>query len=71
MDKRLVLDSGHAPGDGCPSHSLGYYIGYIRNETACDQLTEEDLRETLQVRELLINKQAPHEELLGSQWNQP
>ena len=49
MDKRLFLDSVYAGHDGCPSHSLGYYIGYIRNGTECDQLTDTDVTETLQV----------------------
>ena len=49
MDKRLFLDSVYAGYDGCPSHSLGYYIGYIRNGTDCDQLPEADVTETLQV----------------------
>ena len=53
MDKRLFLDSVYAGYDGCPSHSLGYYIGYIRNGTECDQLTETDVTETLQVSRIM------------------
>ena len=49
MDKRLFLGSPYAGYDGCPSHSLGYYIAYIRNATGCDELTEADVTETLQV----------------------
>ena len=48
MDARLVLSSEYVQGV-CPSHSLGYYIGWLRNGTECEQLTEEDLSIVLQV----------------------
>ena len=51
MDKRIVQTSPHLAynPNNCPSHSLGYYIGWIRNRTTCEKLTEEDLSATLQV----------------------
>ena len=51
MDTRLVQTSPHLAynPNHCPSHSLGYYIGWIRNRTTCEKLTEEDLSATLQV----------------------
>ena len=49
MDKNLVLSTKYASTNGCPSHSIGYYIGWMRNNTECDQLTEEDITATLQV----------------------
>ena len=48
MDKRLVLDSSYASGNGCPSLSVGYYIGSMRNKD-CEQLNDGDLSATMQV----------------------
>ena len=49
MDESLVLSTKYASTNGCPSHSIGYYIGQMRNNTNCDQLNEEDITATLQV----------------------
>ena len=56
FDNNLVLNSNYASGNGCPSHSVGYYIGELRNKD-CEQLDENDLAVTMQVKyqEFLTN----------------
>ena len=55
MDKNLVLNSQYVRDSNCPSHSIGHYIGTMRNNTDCDQLTEEDLTSAMQVKLTTIN----------------
>ena len=54
MDESLVLSSQYVVNSSCPSHSIGYYIGWLRNKTECDQLNEEDITATLQVSYALV-----------------
>ena len=49
IDKNVVLSSKYANDNGCPSHSIGYYIGELR-EKGCEQLDENDLTVTMKVK---------------------
>ena len=48
MDKRLVLDTKYAD-KGCPSFSIGYYIGVMSDNKECEDITEADLTRALNV----------------------
>ena len=57
MEQNLVQGSGYANTNGCPGHSIGYYIGWIRNKE-CEELDEDDLSATLQVLFKALFKQS-------------
>ncbi len=48
FDQTLVQDTEYAQ-NGCPSFSLGYYIGRMRNDKDCNQIDETDLTYAMSV----------------------
>ncbi len=48
MDRDIVLSSPHNYDSGCPSHSIGFYIGLLRDKD-CRDIVQDDLDAVMEV----------------------
>ena len=53
IDKRLVLSTDYSEF-GCPSYSIGYYIGLMNGDKECDRITESDLLASMNVSSIYL-----------------
>ncbi len=53
FDQTLVQDTEYAQ-NGCPSFSIGYYIGRMRSNKDCNQIDETDLTYAMSVSKLIV-----------------